>query len=179
MTLRLDKLSLNSGEGYHTDDILPGTSAGQIVYRLCDTLEHRAVSFCAAQSLYQLVTDVSCIQIGEDKYVCPAGNRTSGSLGLCHAGNQSCIQLELSVQCQMRILFLCNLCGFHNLVDKGMLCASLGGMAQHGDDRLRSDQGLKASGRGFCDGSKLFSGGILVQSAVSEKEYIVKKYLSV
>ena len=96
--------------------------------------------------------------------------RASGSLRLGNAGNQSCIQLQFAVQSQMRILLMCDTGSFYYFVNQCVLCTSLGGVAQHGDHGLRSDQRLEASGRSICDSSQFFGSRILVQTTVSEQE---------
>ena len=54
---------LNYGDGDYADDIFCGASAGKIVNRLCDTLKDGSVCICLCQTLYNLVCDVSGIEV--------------------------------------------------------------------------------------------------------------------
>ena len=54
-----------------------------------------------------------------------------------------------------------------------MLCASLGGMGQHRDNRFCADKGLKALCTGVCNRCKLFSGRILIQATICKQERTV------
>ena len=60
--------------------------------------------------------------------------------------------------------------GLRHLVHQRMLCTALGGMAEHGNHGLGSNQCLKASCRGICDGCQLFCSRILIQTTVCKKK---------
>ena len=60
-----------------------------------------------------------------------------------------------------------------------MLCAALGGVGKHGDDRLLLYESTEALCAAVCDGSKLGCVGILVQAAVCEQESTVCAVLAI
>ena len=67
--IRLHKLCLYSRQCHYTNNIFPRASTGQIIDRLCDTLQHWTVSFCLPKTLYQLVTDIAAVEIREYQYI--------------------------------------------------------------------------------------------------------------
>ena len=72
-------------DSYNTNDIVSGASTGQVIYRFCDTLSDRSVSFCFCKTLSQLVSDISCIKVWEDKNVSLTCNRASRSFRSTYA----------------------------------------------------------------------------------------------
>ena len=75
--------------------------------------------------------------------------------------------------------FPCDPDSLCHLVHIRVLCASLGGVAEHGNLRLRADQHLKDLGGRLCDSRQLFGCGILVQAAVRKHEHALLTVLAV
>ena len=61
--------SLVCSDGNHHVYILYRASAREVVYRTCDTLEYGTDSLGMTKTLNELVTDVSCTEVGEYEYV--------------------------------------------------------------------------------------------------------------
>ena len=74
-------LGLNAGDADDADDVLGRAAAGQVVHRGGQALRNGTVRLCLGQALYQLVTDVASVQIGEDENVRFAGDRGVRCLG--------------------------------------------------------------------------------------------------
>jgi hypothetical protein len=88
-----------------TVDVVSRATAGEIVQGHGKSLEHRTVGLCFAQTLDQLVADVSGVQVGEDQHVGLSGNRAAGSLGFADAGNDGGISLEFTVAEDIQLAF--------------------------------------------------------------------------
>ena len=101
-------LCLYACQSNNCNDIVCGAASGQVVYGLCDTLQHWPIGFRLCQSLYQFVSDVSGIQIREDQNVCFSCYFAVRSFGCTYAWNDSGIKLQLAVECEIRVCFFCN-----------------------------------------------------------------------
>ena len=75
-----------SGDDGHGVDLISVAAAGQIVDGSIQTLQDGAVGVVAAQTLSDLVADVTSLDQGEDEGVGIAGNLGAGELQLTNGG---------------------------------------------------------------------------------------------
>lgn len=66
--------SLTCRDGYHLVDVVNGATAAQVVDRTCNTLKDWTYGISIAESLNELVCDVTHLKAREYKHICVAGN---------------------------------------------------------------------------------------------------------
>ena len=107
---------MKSGHSDGKNYIVRGASARKIVERLCKALADGTYRSESAQSFRDLVTDVARVYVGENKYVCASRNAASRRLYGRYRGNESGIELELSVENEIGRAFICHGDRFCDLV---------------------------------------------------------------
>ena len=89
------KLLQASGDDRHLVNLVSVAAAGQIVDRRIQTLQNRAVSSVAAQTLSDLVADVASLDRREDEGVSLACNRRALALGSSNDRRYSILSLQI------------------------------------------------------------------------------------
>ena len=120
----LRSLSLNSSKSYGSNDILNGAASGKVVTGLIETLEY-CNCLALTETLSDLISDITCLKVGEYEYVCVACNLAAGSLGLTDLGDKSRIELHLAVKAEIRCQLMCDIYCLLYLGYKLVLSASL------------------------------------------------------
>ena len=133
--------SLSKGDGAGYDDILNGAASGKVADRFGEPLKNRAVRFCARQALNKLIADVARLEIGEDQ-----GVRLSGDLGVRRFGcgdgrDDRSVELQFAFNRQGRVLLANDLRRFGDFFNQVTACRAEGGVAEHADFRLHSQEG--------------------------------------
>ena len=127
----LEADGLVAGDDDGLVDVVGRASAGEVVDRSGETLEHGTYGLDAAETLHEFVCDVAHLKVGEYEHVGTTGNVAVGSLAAAYAGHEGGVGLELSVEREGGCHFLGYLCGFDYLVDLLVLRATLGREAEY------------------------------------------------
>ena len=126
-----------------------------------------------SQSLNELVADVTSLEGREYENVCLTGNLAARSLELCYRRNECGIELKLTVECDLRMLLVCDLDSLCYLGNVVVLCRALGGVGKHRNLRLTAHEGLEGLCGKVSDLRQLLGIEISVYCAVSEYEEAV------
>ena len=163
-------LCLDSGDCDDAHDILCGAAAGQIVHRLCDALEDRAIGLGASEALDKLVADVAGLEIREDEDIGMSCNLGARCLELSHGRDEGSVELQVAVEGKLGVLLLGKLRCLLDLRRDVALCGALRGEGEHSDLRVGAHVLLPGLGRGKSDLGELFCGRCDVEAAVSEEQ---------
>ena len=87
------KLLQASGDDRHLVNLVSVAAAGQIVDRRIQTLQNRAVSIEAAQTLRNLIANVARVDVREDEGVCIACNLGTRCFELADFRSNRCVKL--------------------------------------------------------------------------------------
>ena len=100
---------------------------------------NRAVSCVAAQTLSDLVADVACLDGREDEGVGLTCNRRALALGSSNDRRYSSVKLQLAVDRQIRVHFLCVLGSLAGQSNRAALAGALGGEGQNSNLRVDAE----------------------------------------
>ena len=75
---------LTSSDSYHVVDIVNRATTREVVDRTSDTLEDRTDSYGIAEALYELITDVTNLEVREYQYVSMTSDSAARSLLLAY-----------------------------------------------------------------------------------------------
>lgn len=139
---KLHRLCLDAGDGDNAYHVLSSATTRKIVHGSSEALQHGAVSLCATQALDQLIADVRCIQIGEDKHVRFAGNWGIRCFGSAQFRNDSRIELKFAIGNDVGIVLADVFDRLHDLGGIIVHGATMRGMREQRDTRVIADQAL-------------------------------------
>src|SRR3954470_1793514 len=141
------QLGLDGGDRHGVDDVANRCSAGQVVHRLAQTLEHRAYGDRARRALDRLVGVVAGVQVGEDEHRRAPGHRGVRQLGL-RDGRVDCrVVLYRSLDEQVGFAFLHQSGGRRHLLDVSAGAGGARRVRQHRDPRLDAERRGGGGGR--------------------------------
>ena len=132
-------LRFDGGEGDGVDDVLHQSTTGQVVYRLVETLQHRADGQGAGGALHGFVADVAGAQVREDEHVDVSGHIVALGLGGGYGGGPGGVELDGTDHRQIRSLLLEQLGGFLDHVHVRSLAGAEGGVGEHTDLRVDAE----------------------------------------
>ena len=146
MTSGSGQCSRDDGHGVDFQSV---AASGEVVDLCVQAEKDGAVSIEVTETLCDLVTDVACVDVGEDEGVCMTCSRPAGNLGLCNTRRNSCVELDLAADRDIRIFLFRLLSGIVHLGNIGILCGAVGGEGKESDlgvntEDLRALNGLAA-----------------------------------
>ena len=89
--------SLASCDSYHIVDVINRAATAQVVYWTSNTLKDRTDSDSIAQTLNELIADVTNLKAWYYQYVSLTSDRATWSLLLTYRWYESCVSLEFTI----------------------------------------------------------------------------------
>ena len=160
------KRSCDDSHGINLDRV---AAAGEVVDLCVQAKKDRAVSLEVTHTLSNLITDVTCIDIREDKCVGITCDLRSGHLLLAYAGRNCCVELHLAVDRNIRIFRLSLLCSVLDLCNGRILSRSCCGEGKESDLGIDTEYLSALSGLA-CDLDQIILGRIDVDRAVTHRD---------
>ena len=100
----LESLRVDAGHDARPDHVVHGGPPGEVADGPGEALQERAVRVGLGEPLHALAGDVTRIEVGKDEDVGASGHRAlAGHLARCHRGHDGRVQLQLTVDEQIRI----------------------------------------------------------------------------
>ena len=152
------------------NDVLYFASAAEVINRSGDTLKDRTYGISTAETLYELVADISCLQIREYEYVGFSGNGAARRFGLGNALYKGCVCLQFSVELKFGSHLFSQLGGLCYFVNELMFGTALGREGQHSYSRFDACNGFCGLCRRDSNLCQLFCIRIRVHGTIGEEE---------